>query len=238
MRDTFLFDLDGTLLPFHMDEFIKIYFTELGKFFHDIIDGRTLAKYVMASTEATIVDLEPLPNEEKFMGYFQGYVGQSRLNEYRERFDLFYEDRFDRVKQSVVKIPIIKETIDILKSKGYELVIATNPIFPIKAIHKRIEWAGLNIGDFSYITSYEQNYYCKPFIQFYEEILETIGKEPEDCYMVGNDVQEDLIAGELGIETYLITDYMINRNDEIIKSTYQGSYEDFYEFVQGLKALG
>ena len=52
--------------------------------------------------------------------------------------------------------------------------------------------------------------------------------------MVGNDVQEDLVAGNLGIETYLITNYMINRNNEEIESTYQGTYEDFYEFVKGL----
>ena len=40
--------------------------------------------------------------------------------------------------------------------------------------------------------------------------------------MVGNDVQEDLIAGELGIETYLITDYLIDRNNGDIESTYKG----------------
>ena len=32
MRDTFLFDLDGTLLPFDIEDFMKIYFGE-GKTF-------------------------------------------------------------------------------------------------------------------------------------------------------------------------------------------------------------
>ena len=55
--------------------------------------------------------------------------------------------------------------------------------------------------------------------------------------MVGNDVQEDLVAGDLGIETYLITNYMINRNNEEINSTYQGTYEDFYKFVKELEEV-
>ncbi len=237
MRDTFLFDLDGTLLPFEIEDFMKIYFSELGKHFHDMIDGKVLANYILASTEAMINNLEPQPNEEKFMEHFSKLVGAHELTEYKKKFDLFYDDKFDRVRECIEVVPLIKDSIEILKSKGYNLVVATNPIFPIKAIHKRIEWAGLNIEDFSYISCYQKNCYCKPHIEFYQEVLDAIGKEPVECYMVGNDVQEDLVAGKLGIETYLITNYMINRNDEEVKSTYQGTYEDFYEFVKGLEAV-
>ena len=163
------------------------------------------------------------------MDHFKGLVGVDDLTEYQRRFDLFYDERFDAVKECVANIPLIRESIEILRDKGYNLVIATNPIFPIKAIHKRIEWAGLSVNDFSYITCYQKNCYCKPYIQFYQEVLEAIGKEAHECYMVGNDVQEDLIAGELGIKTYLMTNYIINRGDQKIESTYQGDYQDFYE---------
>ncbi|HZJ58092.1 MAG TPA: HAD family hydrolase [Clostridia bacterium] len=237
MRDTFLFDLDGTLLPFDIDEFIYIYFKEMGKHFHDMIDGKLLAEYIMASTEAMIGNLEPLVNEEKFMLHFSGLIGEDALQKYKDRFDLFYDDRFDAVKECVAHVPEIVKSIEVLKDKGYELVVATNPIFPLKAVHKRIEWAGLCVDDFSYISCYEKNSYCKPNIQFYEEVLDAIGKEPENCYMVGNDVQEDLVAGELGIETYLITDYLIDRTRGEVESTYKGNYRDFYEFVKGLEPV-
>jgi len=184
-----------------------------------------------------INNLEPRPNEEKFMEHFAKLVKTDDLSLYKEKFDLFYDDKFDKVRECVEEVSLIKDSIEILKSKGYNLVVATNPIFPIKAIQKRIEWAGLNIEDFSYITCYQKNCYCKPHIQFYEEVLDAIGKDPEECYMVGNDVQEDLVAGDLGIETYLITNYMINRNNEEINSTYQGTYEDFYKFVKELEEV-
>ena len=71
MRDTFLFDLDGTLLPFDIDEFIHIYFREMGRHFHDMIDGKKLAEYIMASTEAMIKTLSHCPMRKNLCCTFQ-----------------------------------------------------------------------------------------------------------------------------------------------------------------------
>jgi FMN phosphatase YigB (HAD superfamily) len=124
-----------------------------------------------------------------------------------------------------------------LWEKGYSVVIATNPLFPLKAIHHRIRWAGFEPSEFDYVSHYEKNHYCKPQIKFYEEILADIYKNPEECMMVGNDVQEDLVAGKLGLKTFLIKDHLLHRTEEEIAADYQGSYVDFYEFVQGLPIL-
>jgi FMN phosphatase YigB (HAD superfamily) len=110
-------------------------------------------------------------------------------------------------------------------------------MFPRKAILHRIEWAGLDPKDFIYITSYEDNHYCKPQLHFYQEILDVIGKKPEQCMMVGNDVQEDLIALNLGMDTFLVKDHMIHRTEEAIKSSYEGNYEDFHNFVKNLDTV-
>ena len=60
--DTIFFDLDGTLLPLDMDEFMKIYFGELGKSFQDIISAGELVSHVWAGTEAMIANLEKPTN--------------------------------------------------------------------------------------------------------------------------------------------------------------------------------
>ncbi len=128
----------------------------------------------------------------------------------------------------------MRKSIDVLKLKGYQLVLATNPIFPIKAILHRINWAGFAPEEFSYISCFEKNHYCKPQIKFYEEVLSEIGKKPEECLMVGNDVQEDMVVHSLGVKTYLVEDHLIHRTDEPIVVDYRGSYEAFYEFVEKL----
>lgn len=234
--NTILFDLDGTLLPMNMDLFMKIYFGEMSKHFEDMIDGKTLVNNIWKSTEAMVKNLDDITNENVFMKDFASRI-DGDIKVYKERFNEFYDKGFLKAKEAVFSIPIIIKAVELLKDKGYNLVVATNPLFPLKAIIHRIHWAGFNPEDFSYISSYERNHFCKPQIKFYEEILKDIGKKPEECMMVGNDVQEDLVSGEIGIKTFLINDYILHRTDESIKSNYQGTYEDFYEFVQSLPSI-
>jgi FMN phosphatase YigB (HAD superfamily) len=236
MIDTILFDLDGTLLPLDMQRFTEIYFHEMGNMFKDMIDPKLLVKHIWTATEEMVRNTEYKTNEEVFMNKFEQLIGGD-ISKYQERFDNFYDTLFHKTRESVQRQSLIKESVKLLKEKNYKLVVATNPLFPRKAIHHRIEWAGLDLKDFSYITSYEDNHYCKPQPHFYKEILEVVGKRPEQCMMVGNDVQEDLIALKLGLKTFLIRNHMIHRTADEIDSTYEGFYEDFYNFAKGMKAV-
>jgi FMN phosphatase YigB (HAD superfamily) len=233
MLDTFLFDLDGTLLPMDTDQFVRIYFSEMGVAFHDVIEPKLLASHIWNATHAMVENTEYKTNETAFMEKFSQLI-EGDLEFYQNRFTEFYDQGFLKTRASVIDTPLIQESVHILKSKGYNLVITTNPIFPEKAILHRIRWAGLDPGDFSYITSFERNHYCKPQLQFYEELLAEIGKKPGQCIMVGNDVQDDLVVGKLGMKTFLITNYLINKTNEDFSCTYQGTYEDFHRFVSKL----
>jgi len=236
MIDTILFDLDGTLLPLDMEKFTEIYFNEMGCMFKDMIEPRLLAKYIWDATGAMVSSTEYKTNEEVFMDRFSELV-EGDITEYQQQFDNFYDTLFHKTREAVQSNELIKEIISALKAKNYKLVIATNPLFPRKAILHRIEWAGLDLKDFSYITSYENNHYCKPQLHFYSEVLDIVGKKPEQCMMVGNDVQEDLIAQKLGIKTFFVKNHMIHRTGEKVESTYEGNYEDLYNFVKGLPAV-
>jgi FMN phosphatase YigB (HAD superfamily) len=233
MIDTILFDLDGTLLPLDMEKFTEIYFNEMGYMFKDMIEPKLLVKYIWEATKEMVSNTEYKTNEEVFMNKFSQLIGGD-ITEYRLQFDDFYDTLFHKTREAVQSQSLIKEIIDILKAKNYKLVIATNPLFPRKAILHRIEWAGLDLKDFTYITSYENNHYCKPQLHFYKEILDVVGSKPEQCIMVGNDVQEDLVALKLGIKTFLVKDHMIHRTDEPIESTYEGNYEELYAFMKDL----
>lgn len=237
MIDTILFDLDGTLLPLDLDNFTTIYFNEMGLVFQDLTEPETLVKNIWAATRAMVQNTDLRTNEEVFMEHFGKLVGEDRLPIYQERFNKFYDEGFINTRKSVSQSPYILDSIKILKAKGYNLVIATNPLFPKKAIDHRIHWAGLIPEDFCYITSYERNHFCKPQLQFYQELIAEVNKKPSQCLMVGNDVQEDLIAGKLGIKTYLITDHLIHRDASEIRSDYQGNYEAFHSFVKSLPQI-
>ena len=237
MIDTIFFDLDGTLLPLNMELFLQIYFGEMGQYFVDLEEPQKLVKKIWAATESMVNNTELRTNETVFMEHF-GKLVEGDLTVYQTRFAEFYDQGFLKTRAAVAASPAIVQSVALLKTKGYQLVVATNPIFPEKAIHHRIRWAGFDPADFVYISSYERNHFCKPQPQFYRELLQETGKRPDQCLMVGNDVREDLIAGTVGMSTYLITDHLIGSKTEPVNATYQGTYQDFLEFVNGLPAVG
>lgn len=232
--NTILFDLDGTLLPMETDKFTTLYAQALTKAFSDFEDRDKVFKQVMHSVQATVLNTEYKTNYDKFFDHFDRHM-DNHLDTYIKRFDSFYEDGFHQVQAATQVSNEIVEAVKILKEKNYKLIIATNPIFPMKANEQRIKWAGLDINMFDHVTSFEKNHYCKPHLEFYKEVLSDNNIDAKDVLMVGNDVQEDLTIKALGAKTYIINDHLINRkSDQLIQSDYIGTYKDFLEFVKGL----
>lgn len=231
MLNTILFDLDGTVLPMDLDRFVKSYFGGLALHLKELIEPAKLTKIMMECTNLMITNTEAISNQDVFMERFEQLVDADR-DLFLSKFTEYYDTTFQDVKKTTWQNNDIIESVKILKEKGYTVALATNPLFPMKANHHRIKWAGLLPSDFSYISSYENNNYCKPNVQYYEEVLSKIGKTPKECMMIGNDMFEDTIASKIGIQTYIITNNMVNRHNAMIEPDDKGTYKEFLEFVK------
>lgn len=226
-----LFDLDGTLLPMDEEYFKKIYFGEVYKKIAYL--GYTLdelLKVIWYGTKKMIQNDGSQTNEELFWKSFIE-VHPDRLEENKANFVKFYNDIFPTLGHTCGFQPLAKDFIKALKDKGYEVIIASNPIFPIVATKARIRWAGLNPDDFKYITAYENSSFSKPNLKYYEEVLEKTGYKPEEVVMVGNDVREDMIVNQLGIDSYLITDCLLNLDNEDINKYKHGNFKEVMDLV-------
>ena len=234
MITTILFDLDGTLLPIDTEEFTEKYFMEISIKLRDYFTPEEVVKNIWDSTKYMISNIDPdKTNEEAFFEDFYERINH-RAEIINPILNDFYEKDFNNIREISTKSKYMVDAVAMLKEKGYDLVVATNPLFPEKAILHRIEWAGLNKDDFIFISSLEKMHYCKPRLEFYEEVLEIIQRCPQHCMMVGNDIEEDMIAKNLGMKTYLIEDHIIGTITEGLIIDYKGNYEDFYEFVKTL----
>lgn len=114
------------------------------------------------------------------------------------------------------------------------MILATNPIFPRNAVISRIRWAGLNVSDFEYITDYENSRYCKPNPEYYNEILNKLNLQPGECLMVSNDVTEDIVAHKVGMNVFLLTDCLINKEREDINQYPRGSFMQLLAYIDNL----
>ena len=233
--DTFIFDLDGTLLPMPSQElFLNAYFKALSKKFtvHGI-DQQKLMKALWVGIDAMINNNGEMSNADRFWQVFCPLMGED-YNKLEPLFDHFYRNEFSEARETTYTNPNAALCISLLKEKGYKLALATNPVFPQVATYNRIQWAGLNPEDFKLITTYENSTYCKPNIKYYEEILAKLDKKAEECIMVGNDVKEDMCVIRLGMDSYLLNECLINTENSDISNLKQGSFEDLLKMIKEL----
>lgn len=228
---TILFDLDGTLLPMDQDVFVQSYFKRLAmKLAPHGYEPRQLIQSIWAGTTAMIQNDGSCTNEEAFWRCFAHVYGEgSRQDE--PIFEAFYRSEFQAVAADCGHNPLAGQTIRALRDQGYRLVLATNPIFPAIATESRMRWAGLDQSDFELCTTYENIGYCKPNPEYYREILRRIGCEPEECLMVGNDVSDDMVAREIGMDVFLLTDCLINKENVDISIYPHGSFSELMAYV-------
>lgn len=226
-----LFDLDGTLLPMNQDLFIKEYFRTLAKKLavHGY-EPRELIKNVWQCTFEMIKNNGDVPNKEIFWNCFEKIYG-NKIHDDMQYFDDFYEHDFDKIQQVCEFNPKAKQTVSMLQKAPVTLILATNPIFPAVATKARIKWAGLQPDDFALYTTYENINYCKPNLSYYKEILSRFELLPEECIMIGNDVDEDMVAQKLGINVFLLTDCIINKNNTDISIYPNGSFDELQAFL-------
>lgn len=231
-----LFDLDGTLLPIDTERFIRTYMYEISTYIAPYADPEQFIKQIWASTDVMMRNLDAnLTNQQVFEADFYDKVGKKE--ELIPLLDRFYEEEFPKLADIVSSHGFIGEMVQTAKEQGYRLILATNPLFPRSAILQRLRWAGANPDDFEWITSYENAHYTKPNPLYFQEIIERIGLPADECLMVGNDAQEDLVAQQVGLRTYLVTDHLIDRGEPPFTPDGRGTMREFYEELRDKKGI-
>ena len=234
MITTILFDLDGTLLPMDQDRFVKSYIGRMAKKLapHGY-DPELMTAGLWKGTGAMVKNTGEKTNEEVFWSVFNAVLDRDcQVDE--DLFMDYFRNEFQLVAEDCGFNPLAPKTVSELKALGYRVALATNPLFPAIATYSRAKWAGLDPEDFEIITTYENARHCKPNPDYYRDILDTLNLKPENCVMVGNDVQEDMIAASLGMKVFLLTDNLINRTGEDISCYPHGSFPELLTFIREL----
>lgn len=233
MYKNYFFDLDGTLLPMDMRVFTEAYLHSFCDRFVSYLslDAKTLVNALWTGTGAMMKNDGDCLNSEIFWRTMSDCCGKD-MRVYSDTFDDYYRSEFVEVKRSTSFQPLAAQAVNLLKQRGARLIIATNPVFPKAATYARIRWAGLDPNDFDYISVYDNSSACKPNLNYYEEICSVCSIRPEDSIMIGNDVDEDMVASRLGFDTFLVTDCLLNRSGKDYSVYKHGSFAELTEFLK------
>lgn len=226
MPKAILFDLDGTLISNSMETFLPPYFATLTKKLAHLVAPEKLIAQLNASTHAMVANADFTRTlAETFAADFFPKIGVPRET-LMPLFDDFYAREYRDLRAYVNPIPEARDVVRRAFDARGPVVIATMPVFPLVAVQQRLEWGKL--ADFAYalITAYENMRASKPHSAYYREIAEKIGCAPQDCVMVGNEVQNDILpAKRAGMKTFWVTDTAFMATD--VPADWRGTLEEF-----------
>jgi HAD superfamily hydrolase (TIGR01549 family) len=235
MLTTILFDLDNTLLGNDMQNFIPRYFALLGEYAEKYLPRREFVQHVMQASDGMVRNTDPQASNRDV--FWEHFVSQTGLDGdlLEADFDAFYQKEFGQLREVTVPQPAALPLIELSRRAGLEIVIATNPMFPRRAIEARLSWAGLPVQEheFALVTTIENMHATKPHEVYYEEILAQISCAPHEALMVGDDWQNDIIpAANLGMRTYWIQLPGKELPDGPIQPTAYGTLDHLLELAE------
>lgn len=234
MNLTLLFDLDNTLLDTNMDAFIPAYFRALSDFLKDRVEPELMLSALMSGTNKMMASEDPARTlQQVFNAEFFPKIGLSR-NELQPRIDQFYEEIFPTLNYLTSPWPEAVACVEWALAQGISLAVATNPLFPLAAIHHRMRWAGLppEVYPFVTVSAYETFHFAKPNPAYFAEVLGRMGWPDGPVLMVGDHVERDLPGSNaLGLPTFWIngTDAIV---PEGIKLAGRGSIGDLRPWLE------
>lgn len=226
------FDLDGTLLPMDQEVFVNAYLGGLAKLLAPRgYEPKAVAAALWKGTKDMMKNDGTLRNDRVFWNSFSEILGEDIRKE-ESLLDEFYAGDFQLVKNVCGYTDRSKRLVDSLKARGFTVVLATSPLFPNVATESRIRWAGLEPGDFAYVTTYENSFYCKPNPTYYTDLCEKMGLDPEEVLMVGNDVGDDMVAETVGMKVFLLTDCLINKAERSLSDFPHGDFDALEKYLE------
>jgi len=205
---TLLIDLDDTLLDTNMGEFLPAYFDRLASHLSDFAPRERLIACLLQAVHAMNDNLDPTRTlKSAFDEIFYPALGVTEADVH-QRVITFYADEFPALRPLTRPRDEAPDFIRVAREAEYELVLATNPLFPRSAITQRLDWSGVpaQAADFDLVTSYENAHFTKPNPEYYAEILGKLGRPCAEAVMVGDNQEADLApAVLLGMQAFHVT---------------------------------
>lgn len=225
-----LFDLDGTLLDNDMDVFLPHYFRMLSARVAHLVPPDEFMTYLMQATEAMLANAGQATNEDVFAEAFYPLVGLPR-EELEPVFLDFYTNDFPALRQYTRPKPEAPEVVQQAFDLGYDVVVATNPLFPAISVQQRLQWAGVAGFPYRLVTTYENSRATKPSLHYFGQILEVLGV-PASAAMVVGDEDMDMVAAHLGCVTFLVPGPRTELAPTTPRPKYRGTLADVGALLQ------
>lgn len=232
MTFTLLLDLDDTLLSTNLDAFLSGYFKKLTGHMADMVPPEKFLHALLRSTGVMYASTQvDRTLEQVFYQQFYPALDVTDLAGLTTHLEDFYDRVFPTLASLTSPRP---EAVDLVKyafSQGWNVAIATDPLFPRKAILERLRWAGLDSAKYPFIliSDFHNFHFAKASVSYYPEFLARMGWQDEPVLMVGDSFDRDVMPSrQAGVPVYWLTEDASSQPD----SGPAGWYGDLRNYLE------
>ena len=164
-----------------------------------------------------------------FLREFKNITGLSE-----KRVKKIFYDYYDKEYKNITVVKPVKYALECLLAAAEiteNIVVATVPIFPVVAIKQRLHWGNITGFDFKLITGCDVMHSSKPNPEYYQEITKKLKCDPGKCLMIGNDHIDDMAAKAVGMQTFLVKKFQVNRGRGYYKADFSGNMKTLLKFL-------
>ena len=235
MLTTILFDMDNTLIENHNETFSPGFFGGLAGY----IDPPVPLDALLHAFEVTdeLIDTYSagdLTTGQLWRQAFYREIGRDDADVHPQVMR-FLSEGFSSLENLTRQIPFARQVVELAFAKNLDVVIATGMYLPQSCLEQRLKWAGVPASDFAYhfLTSWDNMHTGKATSAYYRELLNHIGRQPDECLMIGDNPKVDVIpAQEIGIPAYHALLPGGPAPEQSLARAGQGTLEDFHSWLQ------
>jgi FMN phosphatase YigB (HAD superfamily) len=205
---TLLIDLDNTLLQNPVDLFVPAYIKLFSSYVSDFMDPKLFSHTLLAATDQMIANEDI---QRSLQSTFEEHFYPSFIDQKEALVKVmndFYTYQYPTLRSYTHTRPEAIKLINEAIVRGSNIVIATNPLFPLSVQLQRLSWAGLSEDQYpsiNFVTSYEKLHFAKPNPAYYAEILALLGWPDDPINMIGDTFSEDILpCSSMGISSFFI----------------------------------
>ncbi|MBD3256426.1 MAG: hypothetical protein GF383_15115 [Candidatus Lokiarchaeota archaeon] len=227
--DAILFDIDGTLLDVDMNTFMPEFFAHFSDYFCKKGNSEKITDWLLKALNSVRNNNGRYTNEYVFLNHFSKYIDTSP-KELRNELDLFFRSSFPNLKNITQKKPSARKVVEKAFNHSNNVIISTDPIVPLIAAEKRLEWAGVANFSYNLITTYENSCTTKFSSNYFKNIFKLLQLNPKKCLVVGNET-DDMKSSLHGCSTFLVDDPYITLEPNTPHPTYKGKLIELLEII-------
>lgn len=234
MTFSLLFDLDDTLLDTNLDAFLPAYFKKLAAHMagsvppQQFIDALLRATQIMYTSNRTDFTLEQVFGEN-----FYPALGLP-ADELAGEIDRFYDEVFPTLATLTKPRPEAIKMVEWAFAQGWDVAIATDPLFPRKAILHRLRWAGLapEKYPFKLVSDFQTFHFAKASVAYYPEFLAHMRWADTPLLMVGDSLERDVLAAQqAGVPVF----WLKTEAQAAESGVPQGTFSDLKKYLETIE---